>query len=802
MKKYYITDALRSKEFQQHLLKENTLQLGSQVLPFNAVFYKAEIESNIDTLRRFEKVQELNLKELKDIISYPAFFQQFDQFAKELALYNFSIDDLPLDSQYDIDIKSILASLSTPIETPNADVIYLEDTITHAQKVYLEHIEATPFDITTLEATTVEFKSALNFRQELEGAIQYIINHQIEPVTLVVPNLNEAWPLIQTMFNRYHIPYQSNQSAWISQYQYSTFIKYLMNPNTDDFLELIRSNFLSLKNQDMLLQYIDHFRLQLGDFLNPFDMAIENDSLKEIQELLQLQKAIQDDVFIMQEFLTTLNQQDLETNLIYGLKFLDSQSSTTIFNYIQTVIQYINHDNLPMVYHTLKNLNNTPQIQGTISITDFKHLPVNPVDTMIVLGLTAKHFPNINPKNGILDESYVSRIPGFPAQEERNAFELNKLKKIFSKSKHLILSYHIMNYEGKSQECAFEVINYTQKHNIQHNAWHIQEPNPFMDEKRMLDEEAAHRLHLRNNTLHASVSSLELYARSPFDYFMERGLKISPPFDFKLDARVVGTISHDVLEKFINGEEENLFALWDVYRPYFPVNYPYLSYLIKNNEKILTEQMVFLKHALEHTKFQPYQQELRISDDSLFKGIHFTGFVDRIDTYKDAFIVIDYKSSPHTITESQVLKGERLQLPIYALALEKLLEKKLFGFYYFSFNKKTTAPTFPRHVKTKGYVDMVDVDQLKYMKTFEFKGWTFEDPEHYQMPSEYFSGLLYSAKDDVVTVRSGAYDIEKLKPIIQEIVQYLRTCILDGILEVDEIELPLTSSYNFKEEKA
>ena len=138
MKKYYITDALRSKELQQHLLKENTLQMGSQVLPFNAVFYQAEIESNIDTLKRFEKVQNLDLEELKDIISYPAFFQQFDQFSKELALYNLSIDDLPQDSQYDIDIKSILSSLTTPIESPNADVIYLEDTITHAQKVFLE----------------------------------------------------------------------------------------------------------------------------------------------------------------------------------------------------------------------------------------------------------------------------------------------------------------------------------------------------------------------------------------------------------------------------------------------------------------------------------------------------------------------------------------------------------------------------------------------------------------------------------------------------------------------------------------
>ena len=47
------------------------------------------------------------------------------------------------------------------------------------------------------------------------------------------------------------------------------------------------------------------------------------------------------------------------------------------------------------------------------------------------LGLTAKNFPNITPKTGILDESYVSRIPNFPTQEERNTLELNKLKKIF-----------------------------------------------------------------------------------------------------------------------------------------------------------------------------------------------------------------------------------------------------------------------------------------------------------------------------------------------------------------------------------
>lgn len=802
MKKYYITDASRSHELQRHLLKGTNLQMGTQVLPFNAVFYKPEIETNVDTLQRFEKIQKSNLSGLKDIISYPAFFQQFDQFAKELTLYNISFDTLPQESDYDREIKSLLASLQTPITIPEAEIVYQEDTISHAQKSFLGSIGASAMATKTFEPNTIEFKSALNFRQELEGAIQYIIAHRIEPVTLVVPNLNDAWPFVQTMLNRYHIPYKKTNMTWISQYQYMTLIKYLMNPNTDDFLELIRSNFLPLKHQDMLLQYIDHFKLRLHDFLKPFDIAVENEHLRDIQELIKIQDTIQDDVSLMQDLLETLNKQDLQTNLIYGLRFLDSKSSTTLKKYIQTVIQYVNSENIPMVYHTLEHLNQTPRISGEITVTDFKHLPTLPVETMIVLGLTAKNFPNITPKTGILDESYVSRIPNFPTQEERNTFELNKLKKIFKKANHLILSYHIMNYEGKAQEVAFEVTNYTRLHNINLKAWDIQEPNPFMDERRVLDEEAAHRLYLKNNTLHASVSSLELYARSPFDYFMERGLRIQKPYDFKLDARVVGTISHDVLEKYINGKRENLFDLWDVYRPYFPVNYPYLNYLIESNQRILTEQMLFLEEVLKHTKFHPYQQELRLSDSSLFKGIHFTGFVDRIDAYNDAFIVIDYKSSSHTITESQILRGERLQLPIYGMALEKHLNKKLFGFYYFSFNKKTTSPTLPRHVKTKGYIDMVDVDKDGYNKEFQLRGWTFEDPETYQMPSDYFSGIRHRLKDDTVYVHGGIYDFEKLKPVIHEIVQYLRTTILDGILEVDEIDLPLKSTHNFKEDKA
>lgn len=800
MTQYYVVDSKRSTELQKQLLQNSNLKMNIHVMPFDALFYKEKIERNVDRLLIYESVLKMKLDLLSDIIAYPAQFESFEKFVKELHQYGIPLNDLPEENDYDKEIKRVLKRMALKLETVEGTLHYVSESMNHSQTHYLKNTDAHVYEVAPVTLNQISFKSALNFRQELEGAIQYIIEHRLEDITLVVPSVENAWPFLKSMFDRYDIPYTSNNRNTIAKYQYLAYLNYLMDPSTETILELIRSNLLKLKNQDALLQYIEHYQLSIFDLFNPFNYAEKNDDLWEVQELIAVQDLIQEDAAILHQFLNKLEVSTLVENVVYGLSLLDPKSSTSLRNYIQTVIHYLNVDNLKLVYHTLSSMNVGTQVNGSITLCDYHNLPIQPVESMIVLGLTAKNFPAISPNTGILDESYRSRIQGYPSLETRNQFELDKKNLIFNKSKNLILSYYHITYEGKAQECAFEVRNRVDKYNLKEIPWTIIESNPFMAERKKLDPPVAKALYLKDGILNTSVSALEKYVADPYLYFVENGLGLRKPFDFKLDSRIVGTISHDVIERFMNADGEDLYRLWDAYKPYFPLNDAYLPYLIDMNKEILQEHLDYLAANYEASPFALYQQEMRFDKIEIVEKMTLKGFVDRVDINEDAFIIIDYKSSNHSMGTSQVLEGSQLQLPIYAIALRKLLNKPIFGFYYYSFNKKTTEGKDWSHARTKGISMYTDAVKDDYLKEFQFSGWTFLDPEVFDIPITFYKGL-YEDKNGFRKVFGKAYDMDLLQEMTQRILSHLKDKITEGILEVDEIELPLVKDFNFKEVK-
>ena len=138
------------------------------------------------------------------------------------------------------------------------------------------------------------------------------------------------------------------------------------------------------------------------------------------------------------------------------------------------------------------------------------------------------------------------------------------------------------------------------------------------------------RFYLKDGKLNASVSSLEKYIKDPFLYFKEEGLNLKEPFDFKLDARLLGTINHYAFEQYFQGNNDP-FQLWDVYEPYLPKNNPYIKFLITINNQNTLENILFLEKALGQTTFKPFKTEEYIKNEKIFKDVSLRGFVDRID---------------------------------------------------------------------------------------------------------------------------------------------------------------------------
>ena len=62
--------------------------------------------------------------------------------------------------------------------------------------------------------------------------------------------------------------------------------------------------------------------------------------------------------------------------------------------------------------------------------------------------------------------------------------------------------------------------------------------------------------------------------------------------------------------------------------------------------------------------------------------ISLRGQVDRIDTFEDYFRIIDYKSGNADATFAELYYGKKLQLFLYALAIQNATGKKLSGSFY------------------------------------------------------------------------------------------------------------------------
>ncbi len=193
-----------------------------------------------------------------------------------------------------------------------------------------------------------------------------------------------------------------------------------------------------------------------------------------------------------------------------------------------------------------------------------------------------------------------------------------------------------------------------------------------------------------------SATRLESFARCSYRYFSERILKLQVTEE---DTRVrnQGSIMHGVLEDFFKGVWKNLTEeevvtkideLLQVWAPRYPLDLsPYQTDLALFEMKaILTRFLKRERERLQTTPFQPRYFEYEIPKEkpvTLEKAglkMNVQGKIDRIDVNETdaSFVISDYKRSKN-FKKANLDKGTSLQLPLYLLAVSKLLSLKPLG---------------------------------------------------------------------------------------------------------------------------
>ena len=203
-----------------------------------------------------------------------------------------------------------------------------------------------------------------------------------------------------------------------------------------------------------------------------------------------------------------------------------------------------------------------------------------------------------------------------------------------------------------------------------------------------------------------SATMLESYNKCPFKNYVDYGIKPQKLNIFEESPADIGDYYHTAIAMFFNKiEKENIFfntiEEFDV-----PILCEDIFEIVddSHNDMFLdaTSRNKFLKEQMQNKiicsiwniicqlkkgKFSVFKNEynLSVNNNSLplvlenGETVYLTGIIDRLDTCDNVFKVVDYKSSAQSFSEELVKTGIQLQLPLYAVAINK----DIAGFYYF-----------------------------------------------------------------------------------------------------------------------
>lgn len=234
---------------------------------------------------------------------------------------------------------------------------------------------------------------------------------------------------------------------------------------------------------------------------------------------------------------------------------------------------------------------------------------------------------------------------------------------------------------------------------------------------------------LYGKKLYGSVSRFERFSACPFSYFVEYGLKAKERKILKVEAPDVGSLLHEIIERFsaeikkqnksfrtVTPDEqrkmtdaivEDLFAAMFIKNIYSQGR---LEILKKRLKSLVSKSVRAICAHVAAGEFEPTAFEVKFDKNGelspvavkLANGseIIMTGRIDRIDTLhregKLYLKIIDYKSGSKGYSLADIYNGTTLQLAVYAVAAtegtakQTSEETELGGMFYFHLDDPVT----------------------------------------------------------------------------------------------------------------
>lgn len=331
-----------------------------------------------------------------------------------------------------------------------------------------------------------------------------------------------------------------------------------------------------------------------------------------------------------------------------------------------------------IIYNNFKICEKEVKLIDEVNILNLKDYRSDDYKKVYFIGVTEKSIFTKYKYPTLISKNDISNILLDLINKNRD-LEKNQLSNVFLNS-DITITYHKL--DDSMSKVSFSPLLKKFKNKSESFIFNVNKKE-VVDTNLTIKKEIAEKLY--GNTLTLSPSSLEMFSKCKYSYFLNYGLRLNIKEKLDFDNREVGTFIHYILENCFNNkvDYDNVNELVDKYVDlYFKTNLRDLNETLKYVIGKLKESTIILINnlldELSSSKFNVLSNEFKIKDISsvidLDNGkIIITGIVDRIDYYIDEnnfyYRVIDYKTGVKKFRLDDVLIGLNMQMIIYLMAI-------------------------------------------------------------------------------------------------------------------------------------
>ena len=319
--------------------------------------------------------------------------------------------------------------------------------------------------------------------------------------------------------------------------------------------------------------------------------------------------------------------------------------------------------------------------------------------------------------------------------------------------------YAALNLDNDSDGFWHGVYDVLEQNSTDETLDFVKKLNKTINKPRKLDKKVLKKLY--DGSLYTSISRLERYASCPFSYYLTYNLKAQPRRLYSIDNPDMGSLLHEIIEKFSRRITENGMGWRDITKEecYALIDEITDEIAPKLKEELLSSSgsMKYVATRLKriarrsvwtlicHIKaglFSPCGYEIGFGAGEELPPVIIelngggklvlNGKIDRVDYYdKDGVRyvkVIDYKTGVKTFSLKDIYYGLQLQLIFYMDCVLKNLNKEGIkalpgGMFYY----RVSDPT----IRTDGDLSKEDIERL-LSGEFKMSGLMLEDKNVYK----------------------------------------------------------------------